>query len=386
MPLRHPDRPLSDDHATRKAATVTAVQATEESTHPRKARRRNPYFDNAKFLAIILVVIGHALSRRYDLPLSKGLYAFVYAFHMPVFILITGYFAQRFTQADGKVRKLISGVIAPYLIFEALLSATNWLVTDEDFGFTPLEPYWINWFMAALIVWRLSTPVWQQLRWPLLFAILLSLGVGLVDLPIEKTMHRAFGMMPFFVAGLLLREEHLRWLRQRWVKIAAAAVMVCAVVGAIIVVPHVSMEWVFWRKSYDGMGQTALLGLVGRAGMMAVAFALVAAFLALVPTRETWFTRLGPLTMYAYFGHALIYIVGDGLNWWDAIPGGYLGIAIILTVSALLGAALCTTACRFVLRPFVEPPVEWAFKEPPEKRREQQEEAAAARASEPRSG
>lgn len=375
---------------------MTAVQATEESARPRKARRRDPYFDNAKFLAIVLVVIGHALSRRYDLPGSEGLYAFVYAFHMPVFILITGFFAQRFPQGDGKVRKLISGVIAPYLIFEALLSGTNWLVTDEEFKFTPLDPYWINWFMAALVVWRLSTPLWQQLRWPLLFAVILSLTSGLIDLPddLEKTLYRAFGMMPFFVAGMLLREEHLQWLRQRWVKILAAVGMVCAMVGAIVVVQHVSMEWVFWRKSYEGMHQTALLGLVGRSGMLVVAFALVAAFLALVPTRETWFTRLGPLTMYGYFGHALLYIVGDGLHWWDAIPGGYLGIGIILTVSALLGAALCTPAVRMVLRPFVEPPIEWAFKEPPAKRKEQEQELreqrerreAAAHAPEPRSG
>ncbi|NED86411.1 hypothetical protein G3I76_40765, partial [Streptomyces sp. SID11233] len=50
---------------------------------------RDPFFDNAKYLAIVLVAIAHswepllASSR----PL-RALYLTVYAFHMPAFIII----------------------------------------------------------------------------------------------------------------------------------------------------------------------------------------------------------------------------------------------------------------------------------------------------------
>ena len=58
-----------------------------------RPRRRVPFWDNARFACIVLVVIGHGTQRLiYDSDVSYAFYLWVYAFHMPAFAIISGYF------------------------------------------------------------------------------------------------------------------------------------------------------------------------------------------------------------------------------------------------------------------------------------------------------
>lgn len=76
-----------------------AQTAPERAAPPRPAAsgQRDAFFDNAKYAAIVLVAVGHAWE-----PLRDGsravsaLYMLVYAFHMPAFIIISGYFSRSF--------------------------------------------------------------------------------------------------------------------------------------------------------------------------------------------------------------------------------------------------------------------------------------------------
>src|SRR5947209_6560895 len=67
------------------------------SNEGRPRSSRDPFFDNAKLLLVVFVVIGH---NWYPLighsRAVKAAYMVVYAFHMPAFILLSGYFSRRF--------------------------------------------------------------------------------------------------------------------------------------------------------------------------------------------------------------------------------------------------------------------------------------------------
>ena len=55
--------------------------------------KRDYLFDNAKGLMIFAVVLGHVLE--YDLTgIARALYIVIYSVHMPLFVLISGYFAR----------------------------------------------------------------------------------------------------------------------------------------------------------------------------------------------------------------------------------------------------------------------------------------------------
>ena len=60
-------------------------------------RERIYLYDNVKCLAIFLVVIGHAINFLTDFDgnnLEKSMYSLIYAFHMPLFIFISGLFVK----------------------------------------------------------------------------------------------------------------------------------------------------------------------------------------------------------------------------------------------------------------------------------------------------
>lgn len=84
-----------------------------------KQSQRDPFFDNAKYLAIVLVAVGHAWE-----PVMEGsratraLYMVVYAFHMPAFVMVSGYFSRTFAARPDQLRRLVGGVLVPYLVFE----------------------------------------------------------------------------------------------------------------------------------------------------------------------------------------------------------------------------------------------------------------------------
>src|SRR5690606_39873303 len=83
------------------------------------AKRRDAFFDNAKYLAIVLVAVGHAWEPlKGDSRSLQAAYMVVYAFHMPAFILISGFFSRSFDMRPDRLRRLITGVAVPYIVFE----------------------------------------------------------------------------------------------------------------------------------------------------------------------------------------------------------------------------------------------------------------------------
>jgi fucose 4-O-acetylase-like acetyltransferase len=348
-------------NATAPPDSVSAAGTSGQAT-ARPIKRRDPFFDNAKFLAIVLVVAGHAIEPLRHTREAHALYLYVYMFHMPVFIIITGYFSRTFTFSSGKARKLITNLAVPYVIFETTYSIFRWVAGGYHFQISLLAPVWLTWFLMATFFWRLSTPVWQQLRWPISIAILIALLSGMNTLPSTFEMHRTLGLLPFFVIGLKLRPEHFALLRRPAVRLAAAGVLLAGLAVAFAAHNHMTIEWAYWRHGNDYLGVSEVTGTIMRMGVLGASLLLSAAFLALVPVRVTWYTGLGTATLYAYLLHGFPVKLATYLHWYRADwlhgPGG---IAAVAALSVLLTIALTQPAVRRRLRWAVEPTLSWAF-------------------------
>ncbi|MCW2884315.1 MAG: acyltransferase 3 [Streptosporangiaceae bacterium] len=323
---------------------------------------RDPFFDNAKFLAILLVVAGHAIEGVWDVHLAHALYVFVYMFHMPVFIVITGYFSRNFTFSGGKARKLITNLGVPYVVFETAYSLFDWLVGKDHFRISLLDPYYLTWFLMALFLWRLSTPVWQQIRWPLGVAVAISLLSFMAELSGQLDMHRVFGLAPFYVLGLMLRPEHFALLKRPAARVLGALTLVGGLVATFLVDRHMNTEWVYWRSSHATLGVDNVTGTLMRMGMLVASTVLVAAFLAVVPARRTWFTALGATTLYAYLLHGFVPKLMTFMGWYDirwlhTIPG----TLSLVAGGVVLATALCTPPVQRTMRWALEPRMTWAF-------------------------
>ncbi|WP_202805887.1 acyltransferase family protein [Actinopolymorpha alba] len=350
---------------TTSAATKPVSQsaaAPEPAQGARSVKTRDPFYDNAKFLAIVLVVAGHAIEALRDVPSARAVYLFLYMFHMPVFIVIAGYFSRGFPSSSDKVRKLLTQLVVPFVIFQLAYMALAKVVGGRDVNLTLLDPYYLVWFLLALFAWRLSTPVWHRIRWPLGVAVAISVVAGLQDLPGVLETGRVLSLLPFFVLGLTLRPEHFEFLRRPAIRALAVPVMLGGLVVAYWAAPRMSMEWVFWRRSNDYLAVDDLTGTAMRLAMLMAAIILTGAFLTLVPTRRTWFTALGTTTMYVYLLHGVPVKLSGYFGWYDhPVLHTTLGAVAVGVAGVGLALLLSTPPVRRLARWAVEPRMAWAF-------------------------
>jgi fucose 4-O-acetylase-like acetyltransferase len=343
---------------SRRDAVVTTAEAA-----PQGKRARDPFFDNAKFVAIMLVVAGHAIGGLRDVPAARAVYVFIYMFHMPVFILLTGYLSRGFTLAGGRVRKLTLQLIVPYVLFEVLFSLYFWATTNKPLEFSLLQPTFVMWFLMAVFLWRLSTPVWKQLRWPFAIALGISLLSYMTEMPKELSLHRMFGLLPFYVLGTLLRPEHFQMLRTPRAKVIGSAVLLAGLLFISTVGRRLPHQWVYWDSGHEALGVGNVMGTLIRTGMFGLSITLTFAFLAVVPARHLWFTVLGATTLYAYLLHDfvvrtfMIYFGWYELERLHTLPG----VALVAVAGCVLATVLCTPPVVRATRFLVEPRLPWLF-------------------------
>ncbi|GHF35714.1 membrane protein [Streptomyces mashuensis] len=349
-------------------ASAARRKAAEATAPPSAPAARDPFFDNAKYLALVLVALGHAWQPlTYTSRVMTALYMTVYAFHMPAFILVSGYFSRGFDLSPAKVRRLVSGVVVPYLVFEV---AYTWFQHWAEKGEPPepltlLNPWYLNWFLAALFVWRLTTPVWQALRWPVpLSLVLATLAMTCPSIGDDFDLMRVFQFLPFFVAGLNLERHHFELVRRRWVRIAAVPVLAGAVALAYGLAPHLDEAWLFRNYSVQALHQPLWTAPVATAALTGCAAVLIVCFLAWVPRRRTWFTALGGGTLYGFLLHGFLIKLSRWWDWYEAAAWikEPVGWAVVTLLAVAMITVLCSPPVRRVFRPVVEPRADWLFR------------------------
>ncbi|MGI5373456.1 acyltransferase family protein [Streptomyces sp. CA-251387] len=349
---------MSEALQTAPARAITAP--------PGPSKQRDAFFDNAKYAAIVLVAVGHAWE-----PLRDGsravtaMYMLVYAFHMPAFVVISGYFSRGFDGRPERLKRLVTGLVVPYVIFETAYTLfTRWTDREPDRPISLLDPLYLTWFLAALFLWRLTTPLWQRVRMPLPLALALAMLATLSpsigkDLDLQRTLQ----FLPYFVLGLLLKPEHFRLVRRRAVRIAAVPVFACAFVVAYWAVPRMTGGWFYHRDSAEALGAPAWYGVVMTPVLFGCSLVLVACFLAWVPGRRMWCTALGAGTLYGYLLHGFVAQGAKFWGWYDpAWVREPLGAIVVTVVAAVVVTVLCTPPVRRALRCVMEPEMGWLFR------------------------
>ncbi len=143
---------------------------------------------------------------------------------MPLFVMISGYLSRNFWDSKGKVNKLVDTILIPYVIVEFGYAALRWGLGGK-WSLTITDPAWMNWYLVALLLWRITVPVWKRLRWPFPVAVAVYLISGFSQLEQDFSMDRFFGLLPFFVLGMILQPHHFEWLQKSWVRMIGAFVL-----------------------------------------------------------------------------------------------------------------------------------------------------------------
>lgn len=308
-------------------------------------KERDYLFDNYKVFLIFLVVIGHFIEPSYTN--NEFLYTlkwFIFSFHMPAFIFISGYFSKRELPFTELIRKLA----VPYLVYEVIYYLLYTFILHRPTVLDFLSPKFSLWYILALFVWRAATPYVKRIPGHMALAIAAGLLIGCSGMKDNfLSIPRILVYYPFFLAGIHFQKEMVQRLRDRTIQILSACGILAFTAFLIFDPLHKTyLPKIFYgRYNYDFLGQTTAEGMICRLICYGIGFGLTFAFLALMSAKQNSLSYIGTRTMGVYLFHGLIYSSLKSaplLKNIDTIPESLLLILCCIALILFLSAPLFT--------------------------------------------
>lgn len=304
---------------------------------------RSARLDNLKCLLIFCVVLGHLLELQ-DGVVTDDLYLAIYTFHMPLFVWVSGYVAR---PAD---RRCLRSLALPYMIFQLLYSLAAVYLWGSEEEIKLLEPYWLMWFLMALLIWRLLLPLLEAhtLRARVLTlagAVVLSLFTGWsTELRYVLSFQRMMALLPMFLLGYYSRSYRTQilgwWEKQGRAKRNALRLSLGLVIAAGLLVifyyydqGEILRRWLYWKYPYGKRGGSVLT----RAGFTIYAVVWLGFIMTLIPDRSIpYLTRIGQNTLPVYLLHGFVIEALDWSGIYDVLGEPWLLTLILMAAMVLV--------------------------------------------------
>ena len=315
---------------------------------------RSAYFDNAKGLLIFLVVFGHLIQPYTgEAEWIHTLYVWIYTFHMPAFILVSGFFAKG-SGEKSYILKLVKKLIVPYLIFQLIYTVYYFFIGKDGWNAGIFYPHWSLWFLFSLFCWHILLIFFKRMpaKWGLPFAGFAGMIVGYIgDIGHTFSLSRTIVFFPFFLAGYWLALPQMMTVKRKAVKVAAIFILVAMAI-VLHIAPEFNSGWLLASKSYIDLGMEEFGG-IARLGVYLAATVMVVSVLAWIPQKHFgWWTDLGRKTIYVYLLHGFFiqFIREKELFVVDSVLD-ILGLAVIAAFIVILLSSKLLVA---VWQPFIE--------------------------------
>ncbi|MFQ9514256.1 MAG: acyltransferase family protein [Eubacterium sp.] len=275
-------------------------------------KERIYYWDNLKALLIFLVVLGHFL-----IPVSRegksveSVYFFIYLFHMPAFVFVSGYFAQYYMKKEvPQVNKLI-GFLILFLVYKVLLWAVNSVLAGHSVKFDLFSEEAAPWYLLCMFLWYLYLPLFAKFK-PVVsigIAVLFGMLVGLdSSVGIFLSFSRFAVFLPCFLAGYYFNGDMIPKITSAKMR-AAAAVFLLATAIAVIFNLDVIDRYetiIYGSHSYAFMDVSGRMAVMLRGIWYMIALAITFGVMCLIPKRKTLVSYIGSRTLTIYIIHRLI--------------------------------------------------------------------------------
>lgn len=300
-------------------------------------KERNSYFDNLKGFLILSVIIGNSL----ELASVKNVdihyfILFLYIFHMPLFAFVSGYFcklSRRTTQEKVKdTVKLYVIVQIVYVIFNYLIMGNKG--TKLEF----LMPQWTLWYLFSLGIWYIISDYVKNYKKWILVTMAISLLLGF-DGSIGTTgsASRTIFFLPFFIAGLAMKEEYLQIINKKRKILMAFGVVLLII---LFILNHsVPIELFFEYTKYTWYFETPWFPLFMRMFHYISAFVIGAAIMSIIPKAKNKLSDIGKSSLIIYIVHSGVaqILIGYGIlkytNLINVIISTILYVLIVLMLT-----------------------------------------------------
>lgn len=167
-------------------------------------------FDNIKFLSIMLVVVGHIVERYIgESDMFKSLFIFIYSFHMPLFIFLSGLFQKRFSDTN----KLNINKVAFYITLGVLLKIYVHIcriIAGKDPVFNMFGDSNISWYMFVLAMFMVAAYIVRKIHPAIVLPVSIAIACvcGYFNF-IDDTLYlsRFFVYFPIYILGYYMTPQ-----------------------------------------------------------------------------------------------------------------------------------------------------------------------------------
>ncbi len=310
--------------------------------------QRDERFDNVRGMLILLVVIGHFLMPLYQTRFITGLFHVIYVFHMPCFVLVSGYYSKS-VYRDGRFKwgKIVQ-LLWIYFLYENVVNITEGLLD----GYIPIFPNYFNesgapWYVLVMAYYYALVPLFYKMAstrkkkaFSIVFMVVfICFFKYLVNPGSFLALDRAISFMPYFYIGYCIDsrtvEKYLLWGGKIFVEIATVIMLLIVFVTTYDFLMRFNL--VIYGADYARYGASNLpfawlINLV----WYAAAITISAAFIGGMPGRRMFLlTNLGRNTLSIYFIHRP---VRDLLQYMDffTLINPHSKVSVILYILSLI--------------------------------------------------
>ena len=309
-------------------------------------------FDNIKAVLIVLVVFGHIISYNTTQEASgyRSLFLFIYSFHMPLFIFISGYFHRNRNIKDKIIYYLVLGILLRILIF-----TVDNLILGTEGSLSFISTDGCAWFLFAMAAYTGLAYLFRNYNPVIVLVLAVILGLfsgydqNIGDLFV---LSRIIVFFPFYWAGCCAGNK-------KWFSALIDPPKRALKAGGILLGLIILAVWIYFcffhlkdvyelrpfftgRHSYGEMYADSFSGLLTRLLCYTITTLSGLAVIILIPDRKIpAVTTLGERSLAVYFWHRPILYIFDHFGILEScfmIDGGLiLSFALAAALSAVLG-------------------------------------------------
>lgn len=325
-------------------------------------KKRLYFFDNAKFILIVLVLIGHFFE-----PLlpengpALTFYIFIYSFHMPAFIFIAGYFSKLNSNFKNYILKNIKRLLLPYLIFQYLYQIFNSILNNYSFNYDFQRPFWILWFLLSLFIWRILLFIIDRFNISAVTvfsaAVAAALFAGFIaEFGRIYSGSRTIVFFPFFILGYYFKKysiaERYRNLEDYISKKSVIFIYAVEIIFIYLFLQNMDLEILYGAISYYRLELSLNQALLSRSLFLVTAFINIFLFFKIVPAKRTLISSRGTRSIYPYLLHGFIVIILDKYDFFYFLKPGlalFLYFMLALFFSWILSARRTRNIFKYIL-------------------------------------
>ena len=270
---------------------------------------RVKYFDNAKGILIIFIILGHVFSACADYyGYEDNFFKFFSLFMIQCFFFISAYFSSK--SKRKRIDKILN-MFKIYLIWQILVTIYySFVLKTMNFSLNILYPRYTYWFLVTLISYLLFEFIFEKVSFKVM--IPLSFGLSLISgfIPFigeYASLGRTFTFLPFYVIGFYAKDLKIMD-KIRSSSFKKTFIFASVIILILLIVDDSIMPYRLLRGKYNYYDVTGSLLSVFLKRCLFYLFSVIVSvtFLKIISNNKTFFTRLGQNTLYVYLIQGVI--------------------------------------------------------------------------------